>query len=115
RACGGAGTARVRGTWTSSPRTDSVSSGITGSQVTVTGTTLTGASGVKFGGLQARFTVLSGTQIRATVPDGAVAAPVSVTTPLGTATSAQHFVPTPPVTGYPPPSGPVGTALELHG
>ena len=90
-------------------------SGITGSKVTITGTNLSGASSVKFGSLAASFTVVSGTQISATVPDGAVPGKISVTTPAGTATSSQSFTPSLSVTSFSPTCGPFGTGVTLRG
>jgi hypothetical protein len=46
---------------------------------------------VKFNGTTAVFTVNSATQITATVPAGATTGPITVTNPLGTATSATNF------------------------
>ena len=62
-----------------------------GTSVTITGTNLTGATEVKFGGGKARsFTVKSGTSITATSPSGKGTVDVTVTTPGGTsATGAQ--------------------------
>ena len=77
-------------------------SGITGSAVTITGTNFSGASGVKFGSLAASFSVQSATQITATVPNGAVAGKISVTTARGTGTSAANFTPTLSITGQSP-------------
>jgi hypothetical protein len=90
-------------------------SGITGSHVTITGTNLGSTSSLKFGRLQAPFTVLSDTQIKTTVPDGAVAAPISVTTGAGITTSSQSFTPTWSITGLSPTSGPVGTVVDIRG
>ena len=90
-------------------------SGITGGQVTISGTYLGGATGVRFGGLQASFAVVSSTEVRATVPDGAIPAKISVTTPTGTAYSPQLFVPTLSVTSVSPHSGPVGTVVAIKG
>jgi Ca2+-binding RTX toxin-like protein len=77
------------------------------SLVTITGTNLAGATGVRFGGVAAGFTVVSGTQLTATVPAGAASGPIGVTTPGGTATSAAGFTVTaaPPPPPPPPPSG----------
>ncbi len=69
-------------------------SGITGSSVTITGTAFTGASAVKFDGLAATFKVSSSTQIEATVPNGARAGAIAVTTPVKTGTSKADFTPT---------------------
>ncbi len=63
-----------------------------GATVTITGTNFTGASAVQFGGTNAAsFTVVSPTQITAIVPIGAPSAPLSVTTPGGTANSLASF------------------------
>ena len=71
-------------------------SGAVGSQVTITGTGLLGASVVKFGGIKATtFTVNSGTSITATVPVGALTGKISVTTAGGGASSNAIFTITP--------------------
>ena len=62
-----------------------------GTQVVITGGNLTGATSLKFNGTTAAFTVNSGTQITATVPNGATTGPISVTTPTGTGSSADPF------------------------
>jgi hypothetical protein len=61
--------------------------------VTITGTNLTGATAVKFGGAAATsYTVNSATQVTATTPAHAAGAvDVAVTTPGGTATSIGGF------------------------
>jgi uncharacterized repeat protein (TIGR03803 family) len=58
------------------------SSGAVGSTVTILGTKLTGATAVKFNGAAATFTVVSPTEITATVPTGATAGSVTVSLPL---------------------------------
>jgi uncharacterized repeat protein (TIGR03803 family) len=66
--------------------------GPVGTVVTITGTGLTGATKVTFGGVAATvFTVDSSTQITATVPTGAVTGKIAVTTPGGTAISTATF------------------------
>ena len=72
--------------------------GVVGSLITITGTSFTGATSVTFNGVAASFTVVSGTQITATVPAGATTGPISVTTPSGTGTSASNFTVTAPTT-----------------
>ncbi len=95
----------------------SPASGPVGSSVTINGTGLSGATAVKFGGVAAStFSVnSSGTQITATVPTGAVTGKISVTTPGGTANSATNFKVTPVISGFSPPSGPVGTVVTING
>lgn len=67
-------------------------SGPVGTPVTITGTGLTGATKVTFGGVKATvFTVTSGTQVTATVPTGALTGKVKITTAGGTATSSGTF------------------------
>lgn len=72
-------------------------SGPAGTIVSITGTNLAGASAVTFNLAAAPFTVVSGTQIQATVPAGASTGRIRVTTAAGTATSGSDFtVTTPP-------------------
>jgi hypothetical protein len=65
--------------------------GKAGTSVTITGTSLFGASKVTFGGVKASFKVVSPTEISATVPKKAKTGKVSVTTPAGTVTSRATF------------------------
>jgi len=75
-------------------------SGLVGTEVTISGTNFVGASAVKFNAVAASsFAVLSGTQIRANVPAGATTGRITVTTSAGTATSSSDFT----VTSPPPP------------
>ena len=86
-------------------------SGITGSQVTITGTNYVPGATVKFGASASPATTFVSTaQLKAVVPNGAVAGKISVTTPAGTGSSATNFTPTLSVTGFSPASGPTGTA-----
>jgi subtilisin-like proprotein convertase family protein len=66
-------------------------SGVPGTSVSITGTSLGAATSVTFGGVVAPFTVNSQTQITATVPSGAVTGPIAVITPGGTAVSTTSF------------------------
>jgi IPT/TIG domain-containing protein len=66
-------------------------SGGVGTLVKITGSGLTGATKVTFGGVAATFTVNSGTQITATVPSGAVTGKIKITTAGGSATSTGTF------------------------
>ncbi|MBC7880371.1 MAG: hypothetical protein H7Y37_03490 [Anaerolineae bacterium] len=96
----------------------SPTSGAVNSQVAISGANFTNVSTVKFGDLAAIFTVNSSTQITAIVPNGAITAPIAVTTNSGTATSATSFIvttPTPTITGFSPTSGAVGTPVLISG
>ncbi len=71
-------------------------SGTTNSTVVISGSNLTGASTVSFGGTNAAFSVDSDTQITATVPVGAASGQISVIAPGGLATSSASFTVTVP-------------------
>src|SRR6266849_4435683 len=73
-------------------------SGPVGTSVTINGTNFTGATAVTFNTAGASFTVTSATAIQAPVPAGATTGPLSVTTPGGTATSANAFTVKVPLT-----------------
>jgi hypothetical protein len=90
-------------------------SGITGSSVTIDGSDLDGSSVVDFGSLPAKFTLLSNTQIEAIVPNGDVAAAISVKGPGGTVTSATRFTPTLSVTSFKPASAKPGKVVTIKG
>lgn len=91
-------------------------SATSGATVTITGTNLTGATEVGFGGFSATsFIVNSGTTITAVVGAGA-SGDVSVTTPGGTATLAGFiFIPAPTITSFTPNSGGAGTSITITG
>ncbi len=72
-------------------------SGAVGSSVTVAGTNLSGALRVAFGGVTASVVSDSPEAIVAVVPGGVSGGTVSVTTPSGTATSAQTFTVAAPI------------------
>jgi uncharacterized repeat protein (TIGR03803 family) len=67
------------------------SAGGSGSNVIILGSKLTGATAVSFNGTAATFTVVSGTEIKATVPAGATSGFVTVTTPGGVLKSNVKF------------------------
>jgi large repetitive protein len=72
----------------------SPTSGPTGTKVTISGISFTGASAVKFNGITAAYTVVSGSTITATVPVSATTGKISVTAPAGTVLSAISFTKT---------------------
>ncbi|QUW01563.1 FG-GAP repeat protein [Chloracidobacterium sp. MS 40/45] len=95
-------------------------SGPVGTVVSIFGANFADVLNVRFNGVNAMFTVVSPTQITATVPAGATTGPITVTTAGGTATATPNFIvttsPTPPViTNFTPPSGPVGTVVSIFG
>jgi len=65
--------------------------GAPGTTVTILGTDLSGTSVVSFNGIGATFSILSPTQISATVPAGATMGKVQVVTPTGTLLSNVAF------------------------
>ena len=71
----------------------SPSHGKKGAKVTITGLNLAGATKVTFGGVRARFTIVSPTKITATVPASRGTVAVRVTTTFGTSakTNADKF------------------------
>jgi IPT/TIG domain/Peptidase M66 len=96
----------------------SPTSGIVGTSVTIAGTNFSLATGVKFNGTTATFSVTDASHIAATVPSGATTGTVSVTTPGGTATSTNNFTvnaAAPTITSFSPTSGSVGTPVTITG
>jgi uncharacterized repeat protein (TIGR03803 family) len=65
--------------------------GVAGSTVTLVGRDLSGTTSVSFNGTAAMFSVVSATEISATVPVGATSGPVQVTTSSGTLLSNMAF------------------------
>jgi hypothetical protein len=63
-----------------------------GLTVTIDGGNFSGATAVLFNGVSAPFTLVSSTQITATIPDGATTGKIAVVTPNGSAASASDFV-----------------------
>jgi uncharacterized repeat protein (TIGR03803 family) len=60
-------------------------------KVSILGTDLIGATKVTFNGVRAKFTIVSASQIQATVPASATSGPVQVVTPTGTLSSNVPF------------------------
>lgn len=93
-------------------------SGPVGTQVTVTGSSLTGASDVTLNGAAIMdFTVVNATTLTFTVPTGATSGPVAVTTQGGTATSTTLFtvVAAPTIASFTPTTGGDGTTVTVTG
>lgn len=65
--------------------------GAVGTQVTISGARLAGATNVTFSGVKAAFSSPNGTDLVALVPVGAATGPITVTSADGSATSAADF------------------------
>jgi large repetitive protein len=93
--------------------------GPTGSVVVISGGDFTGATAVRFNGVNASsFAVTAASQIHATVPPTATTGPLSVVTPSGTATTTSNFVVSglaPIVTGFAPFGGKAGDPVVISG
>lgn len=89
--------------------------GKVGASIIILGTNLTSATGVKFNGTPATFTVVSSSEMSATVPAGATTGKVQVTTASSTLNSNVAFHVTPQVLSFTPTSGAVGTTVQING
>jgi IPT/TIG domain-containing protein len=92
-------------------------SGPVGTSVTITGEGFDTTTAVDFNGTAATFTIVSPTELTATVPSGATSGPISVTNTDGTGISSTNFtvIPAPVVTGFTPGSGSSGTIVTISG
>ena len=66
--------------------------GAVGSTVTITGKYFSNVTDVTFNGTPAAFTVLSDSSLTAVVPDGATDGRITLTAPVGSASSAKDFI-----------------------
>lgn len=91
--------------------------GAVGTTVTLTGNYFNGVTNVSFNGTAAPYTVQSPTSLTATVPSGATSGKITVTSVVGTGTSASSFtVLAPPVvTGFSPASAATMGAVTIAG
>ncbi len=88
----------------------------TGGTVAVQGVNFTGITDVRFGNLPAAsFTVLSGTNLVATVPPNAVNGRLTITAPGGSFISLSDFRVMPTVSGFSPTGGTPGTVVTIDG
>jgi hypothetical protein len=93
-------------------------SGPPGTSVVISGSGFTGATAVRFGGVNSTFTVNNDGQITATVPNGADTGAISVVTPAGTGVCSSSFnvvVGGPVITSFTPTSGVTGTSVQING
>ncbi|TAK60147.1 MAG: T9SS type A sorting domain-containing protein, partial [Bacteroidetes bacterium] len=93
----------------------SPTSGAVGASVTINGEAFTGATSVTFNGISAAFTVVSNTQITATVPATATTGTIQVTTPSGSGTSGSNFSVLPAISNFTPTSGTIGSSVTING
>ena len=94
-----------------------VGQGLAGASVTITGTNFVNVQSVRFGTVNATFTVDSATSITAVIP---VAAPagnlqVSVVTVAGTASRSFTVLASPRITSFAPVSARTGTRITING
>ena len=89
---------------------------VLGGNVSVTGTTLAGAS-VKIGSVAAPVVSSSDTQLVFTVPSAARTGPISVTNAGGTVTTATSLIVVrpPTITSFSPTSAPIGATVTING
>lgn len=94
-------------------------SGLPGTEVTITGTGFAAGGRVFFNGVPANTYPISATQIRGDVPSGATTGPIRVETISGAATSATSFTvpawPAPTIASFSPPSGGPFTEITILG
>ncbi|MFQ5601728.1 MAG: FG-GAP-like repeat-containing protein [bacterium] len=106
-----------------SPNSPTISSftpvaGVIGTNVTISGSNFNGTTNVAFNGIStAVFSVVSNSEIHATVPASATTGKISVTTSNGTAQSVDHFtvILPPEITSFSPIAGPPGTQVDIQG
>ncbi|MEI8115037.1 MAG: IPT/TIG domain-containing protein [Bacteroidia bacterium] len=94
-------------------------SGLTGTVVTITGSGFTGASNVRFGGINATsFTVNSATEIVATLASTSVTGSVSVTLPFVTVSKPIYFFTAPSlpaIDSFTPTTATTGAEVNING
>ena len=90
--------------------------GRTGTNVSINGTSLLGATGVVFGtAASTNFVVINNTNIQAVVPKGATTGQIRVIAPAGSAFSSASFKVQPTIFGFSPAFGPVGSSIVITG
>jgi large repetitive protein len=95
----------------------SPTSGVVGSTVVISGDDFTGTVTVKFGTVNAAFTVNSDSQITTTVPTGASTGKITVTNDIGSTSSGSNFtlIQAPTISSFSPSNGPAGTEVTING
>jgi len=93
----------------------SPSFGKAGTNVTITGVNLNGATAVSFNGAAVSPSGVTATQLSAIVPVMATSGPLTVTTTNGSATTISNFYLPPVISTFLPSSGSPGTVVTLTG
>lgn len=85
--------------------------------VTLVGVNFGTTNGVRFNGIPANFTVLSGSTVTAVVPPGATTGPITLTNPVSSVTTENNFIIIQPplLNGFNPTVGTLGTSVVLGG
>ncbi len=90
-----------------------------GTSVTITGTNLSNATGVSFGGTGGQITADSSTRITATSPSGSGTVDITVTTAGGTSATSNAaeftYIAAPTITDLRPDEGNQGTTVDIFG
>ena len=90
--------------------------GLAGTNVILIGTGMAATSFVSFGDGEAKaFTILSGTEISATVPASATTGPITVNGNQNVYSTPTNFTVLPQIVGVVPASGPLGTEVKVTG
>jgi uncharacterized repeat protein (TIGR01451 family) len=90
--------------------------GPAGTRVMISGENFVGATGVSFNGQAGTgLVVTNNTTLGVSAPGGIVSGPISVTTPVNTATSAAVFYGVPGITNFTPTHGTNGTVVTIRG
>jgi uncharacterized repeat protein (TIGR03803 family) len=89
--------------------------GKVGNTIDILGQGFTGATGVSFDGVAAKFDNVSDTYLTAVVPSGALTGTVTVATFTASYKSSQIFLVTPQFTSFSPASGVVGSTVTFTG
>jgi arylsulfatase A-like enzyme len=102
---------------TSSPKVTGFTprAGAVGRVVTISGAGFAGTTSVTFQGVESAFTVVSDTEVSATVPAGALTGAIAVATPRGLGTTSKDFKVRPKITALTPSRGNAGTAVVVAG
>ena len=91
------------------------SSGIIGSNVTIAGSGLFGATSVTLNGLATTYTVNSANSITMTVPAGATSGTIAVFTPSGNTTTGSNYTVLPHISSFTPAAGQIGGSVVITG